>query len=196
MWNYVGRESTVQDAGVDLSELLAIPLIIGLFGLFYHYQKDWKMATVFLIMFIFLGYLPRKASARRALIESLADEPRTLVLFEVPHRIEKTMVDLIAVLGEDRLAAVGRELTKLHEEIVRGTLREIEARLASGEPRGEYTIVLSGAPSPVKWTKRAVKEAVLARIDTGVNRSSAARQIAAESGWDRQEIYRLSLEEG
>ncbi|MDX1699253.1 MAG: DUF2723 domain-containing protein, partial [Melioribacteraceae bacterium] len=57
MWNYVGRESTVQDAGIDYSELLAIPLILGLFGLFYHYQKDWKMATVFLIMFVFLGYL-------------------------------------------------------------------------------------------------------------------------------------------
>jgi hypothetical protein len=57
MWNYVGRESTVQDAGVDFSELFAIPLILGLFGLFYHYQKDWKMASVFLIMFIFLGYL-------------------------------------------------------------------------------------------------------------------------------------------
>ncbi len=57
LWNYVGRESTVQDAGVDVSELFAIPLILALFGLFYHYQKDWKMATVFLVMFIFLGYL-------------------------------------------------------------------------------------------------------------------------------------------
>ncbi|MCB9209154.1 MAG: DUF2723 domain-containing protein [Ignavibacteriales bacterium] len=57
LWNYVGRESTIQDSGVDLSQLFAVPFIIALFGLFYHYQKDWKMATVFLIMFIFLGYL-------------------------------------------------------------------------------------------------------------------------------------------
>ncbi len=55
LWNYVGKESTVQDSGVDISQLYAIPFILALFGLFYHYQKDWKMATVFLIMFIFLG---------------------------------------------------------------------------------------------------------------------------------------------
>lgn len=145
--------------------------------------------------FIFLGYLPRKASARRALIESLSNEPRTLVFFEVPHRIQKTLGDLIAILGEERLTALGRELTKLHEEMVRGTLGEVQAHVASGEPRGEYTLVLGGAPSPGKWTEYEVMEAMRARIDTGLNRSSAARQIAAESGWDRQEVYRLSLEE-
>jgi 16S rRNA (cytidine1402-2'-O)-methyltransferase len=145
--------------------------------------------------FIFLGYLPRKASARRALIESLSNERRTLVLFEVPHRIHKTLGDLIAVLGEDRLAALGRELTKLHEEIVRGTLGEVQTHIASGKPRGEYTLVLGGAPMPGKWTESEVMEAMRARINTGLNRSSAARQIAAESGWTRQEVYRLSLEE-
>lgn len=145
--------------------------------------------------FIFLGYLPRKAKARRAFIESLSNERRTLVLFEVPHRIRKTLGDLIVVFGEDRLAALGRELTKMHEEIVRGTLREVQAHIASREPRGEYTLVLGGAPAPGKWMKSEVMEAMRARIDTGLNRSSAARQIAAESGWDRQEIYRLSLEE-
>ncbi len=145
--------------------------------------------------FIFLGYLPRKAKARRAFIESLANERRTLVLFEVPHRMQKTLGDLIAVLGEDRLAALGRELTKMHEEIVRGTLGEVQAHIASGEPRGEYTLVLGGAPAPGKWTESEVMEAMRARIDSGLNRSSAARQIAAESGWSRGEVYRLSLEE-
>ena len=145
--------------------------------------------------FIFLGYLPRKASARRALLESLSNERRTLVLFEVPHRIQKTLGDLIAILGKDRLAAMGRELTKLHEEIVRGTLGEVQAHITSREPRGEYTLVLGGAPAPGKWTESEVMEAMRARINTGMNRSSAARQIAAESGWARQEVYRLSLEE-
>lgn len=145
--------------------------------------------------FIFLGYLPRKASARRALIKSLSNERRTLVLFEVPHRIQKTLGDLIAILGEGRLAALGRELTKLHEEIVRGTLGEVQAHIASREPRGEYTLVLGGAPAPGKWTESEVMEAMCAHIETGLNRSSAARQIAAESGWTRQEVYRLSLEE-
>jgi len=145
--------------------------------------------------FIFLGYLPRKASARRALLESLSNERRTLVLFEVPHRIQKTLGDLIAILGKDRLAAMGRELTKLHEEIVRGTLGEVQAHITSREPRGEYTLVLGGAPAPGKWTESEVMEAMRARIKTGMNRSSAARQIAAESGWARQEVYRLSLEE-
>ena len=145
--------------------------------------------------FIFLGYLPRKAKARRAFIESLSNERRTLVLFEVPHRIQKTLGDLTAVLGEDRLAALGRELTKMHEEIVRGTLGEVQAHIASREPRGEYTLVLGGAPAPGKWVESEVMEAMRARIDTGLTRSSAARQIAAESGWERQEVYRLSLEE-
>ena len=145
--------------------------------------------------FIFLGYLPRKASARRAFIESLSNESRTLVLFEVPHRIQKTLGDLIAILGEDRFAALGRELTKMHEEIIRGTLQEVQAHIASGEPRGEYTLVLGGAPSPGKWTELEVMEAMRARVESGLNRSSAARHVAAESGWDRQEVYRLSLEE-
>jgi len=131
--------------------------------------------------------LPRKAHARRAFIESLSNERRTLVLFEVPHRIQKTLGDLIVALGEDRLAALGRELTKMHEEIVRGTLGEVQTHIASREPRGEYTLVLG--------PESEVIEAMRARIDTGLNRSSAARQIAAESGWSRGEVYRLSLEE-
>ncbi len=98
-------------------------------------------------------------------------------------------------LGEDRLAALGRELTKMHEEIVRGTLGEVQTHIASREPRGEYTLVLGGAPAPGKWPESEVIEAMRARIDTGLNRSSAARQIAAESGWSRGEVYRLSLEE-
>ena len=114
--------------------------------------------------FIFLGYLPRKAKARRAFIESLSNERRTLVLFEVPHRIQKTLGDLIAALGEDRLAALGRELTKMHEEIVRGTLGEVQTHIASREPRGEYTLVLGGAPVPGKWTDSDVMEAMRERI--------------------------------
>jgi len=145
--------------------------------------------------FIFLGYLPRKTSARRAFIKSLAHEPRTLIFFEVPHRIQKVLGDLVAILGKDRPAAVGRELTKLHEETIRGTLGEVQSHIASGDPRGEYTLVLGGAPSPGKWTKPEVMKAMRARIDTGLSRSAAARQIAAESGWDRQDVYRLSLEE-
>jgi len=145
--------------------------------------------------FIFIGFLPRKASARRTLIESLADEPRTLILFEVPHRIQKTLGDLIAILGSDRPAALGRELTKLHEEIIRGTLGEVQVHVAAGEARGEYTLVLGGAPSPGRWTESEVMEGMRERMDTGLNRSSAARQIAAESRWGRQEVYRLSLEE-
>ena len=145
--------------------------------------------------FIFLGYLPRKAGARRSLIESIANERRTLVVFEVPHRIQKTLEDLIAFLGADRLAALGRELTKLHEEIIRGTLGEVQAHIASGQPRGEYTLVLGGAPAPGKWTEHEVMEAMRERKEKGLSRSSAARQIAAESGWDRQEVYRLSLED-
>jgi 16S rRNA (cytidine1402-2'-O)-methyltransferase len=145
--------------------------------------------------FVFLGFLPRKVKARRTFIESLADEHRTLVLFEVPHRIQKTLGDLVTILGSDRPAALGRELTKMHEQIIRGTLGEVQAQVASGEARGEYTLVLGGAPSPGQWDESEVRSAMREHLDAGLNRSAAAREVAVESGWDRQVVYRLSMEE-
>jgi 16S rRNA (cytidine1402-2'-O)-methyltransferase len=91
--------------------------------------------------FLFAGFPPPKQAARRAWLEDLAGERRTLVFFEAPHRIESTLSDALAVLG-DRQASIGRELTKLHEELVRGSLSTLLAALH--DPRGEFTVVVAG----------------------------------------------------
>ncbi|MDQ3468619.1 MAG: 16S rRNA (cytidine(1402)-2'-O)-methyltransferase, partial [Actinomycetota bacterium] len=92
--------------------------------------------------FVFEGFLPRKGRERAQRLAELADERRTIVVYEAPHRVLRTIVDLAAALGSRRSVAVARELTKLHETVVRGTLGDVEL----GEPRGEYVLVIAGAP--------------------------------------------------
>ena len=100
--------------------------------------------------FCFEGFLPARERERRTALARLAHEPRTLVFFEAPHRIVKTLEDMVAELGAGRLAAVARELTKAHETVYRGTLGELLARARSEENfrRGELTLVVHGAPAP------------------------------------------------
>jgi 16S rRNA (cytidine1402-2'-O)-methyltransferase len=146
--------------------------------------------------FCFLGYPPRRAADRRRWIRDLAREPRTLVLFEAPHRLRGCLSDLRQVLGDDRLAAVCRELTKLHEEIVRGSLARLERHFEETEPRGECTLVIAGAP-PAQggWDEMRVQEALGELRRQGMTASQAARAVAEQSGRPRQEIYRMALEE-
>ena len=94
--------------------------------------------------FVFEGFLPRKAGERRARLEALARDPRTVVLFESPKRVRATVVEALEVLG-DRPAAVARELTKLHEEVLRGTLSELPATLDAATLKGEVVVVIGGA---------------------------------------------------
>jgi len=144
--------------------------------------------------FVFLGYLPRKTGEVTRLLKELVSEPRTMLAFEVPHRLRSTLAAMERSFGGDRPIAACRELTKLHEEIVRGTLAEVRAHFASGEPRGEITLVIAGAGSVVEWDERAVRQAVAARIAQGLRRSEAAREVAAEAGWPRSTVYRLAGE--
>ncbi len=99
--------------------------------------------------FVFEGFLPPKEGKRRKRLEALKHEPRTILLYESPHHVERTLVEIEEVLG-DREVALGRELTKVFEEVLRGRVSSVRASLAGREPRGEYTIAIAGAPENVK----------------------------------------------
>ena len=92
--------------------------------------------------FVFEGFIPRKGAERAARLADIAAEHRTTVIYEAPHRVERTLDDLRETCGDDRVIVVTRELTKLHEEVVRGPLGTIDI----GGPRGEYVLILAGAP--------------------------------------------------
>jgi len=145
--------------------------------------------------FVYLGFLPRRAGARRALLESICHEPRTLALYEAPHRLLETLADLRAILGP-RQITVARELTKLHEEIWRGTLDEALAYFGRETPRGEITLILAGASPavPEAWPEERVRAALAERLARGEPRSAAASAVAAESGWPRRRVYDLKVE--
>ena len=144
--------------------------------------------------FLFAGFPPRKRGARRALLESLAAERRPLVLFEAPHRLLDTLTDLDETLG-DRRVVVCRELTKLHEEVFRGTASEALGYFR--EPRGEFTLVIEGGDPARESTSRdeAVRLAVRLRSEGGGSKESVAR-LVEEAGVSRREAYRIWLESG
>jgi 16S rRNA (cytidine1402-2'-O)-methyltransferase len=144
--------------------------------------------------FLYLGFLPRKTSLRRDAIRSIAAFPYTLVLYEAPHRLLETLADLFDVLGP-RPIAIARELTKLHEEIWRGTVDTALTYFGQSEPRGEFVLVIAGAPNLPEqvWTEEQVKEALAMRLAAGEPRSTAARAVADEARWPRRVVYDLDV---
>jgi 16S rRNA (cytidine1402-2'-O)-methyltransferase len=146
--------------------------------------------------FVFVGYLPRRARERERALAELAGEERTLILFETPHRLQASLDSMAEHLGEGRQAAVCRELTKLHEQILRGTLAELRAHFQQVEPRGELTLVVAGRPPEERrWEAAAVRRALQELLASGESASGAARAVADRSGWPRGEVYRLVREE-
>lgn len=146
--------------------------------------------------FVFLGFPPRKAGARQELLAQLRPLSVTLVFFESPHRVAATLTDLGAVLGPDRPACVARELTKIHEEFVRGTLAELAKRYEAERPLGEVTLVVGGAPErqaegPTDDELCAMARALLAK---GLSVRDAADTLASDTGKPRRETYRLVLD--
>ena len=142
--------------------------------------------------FCFEGFLPRKAGERRRRLEELAAERRTMVFFEAPHRTETALTAMREVLGDLRRAAVCRELTKTHEEVVRGTLAELVAWASDGV-RGEVTLVLQGAPeaagpSPGEWAQLVAEEQA-----AGATRSEAVKAVARLAGVPKREVYDAAL---
>ena len=144
--------------------------------------------------FTFVGYLPRRAAERRRFLRLLAAEPRTLVMFEAPHRLMDALADLQTELGE-RPLAVARELTKLHEEIFRGTASEALEQFRQHSPRGEITLVIGGplekeAELPL-WDESRLRALVDELVHSGLSRTEAVKQAAARSGLGRRELYKL-----
>ena len=143
--------------------------------------------------FLYLGYLPRKATERRQGLAKVARLPYTLIFLETPHRLLPALEDLQAALG-DRPAAVARELTKLHEEIFRGKLSVAHAYFTDNPPRGEFTLVVEGfqpSAESERWSEERLQAALQERLSTGQPASQIAAQVAQESGWPRRDVYRM-----
>jgi 16S rRNA (cytidine1402-2'-O)-methyltransferase len=139
--------------------------------------------------FCFEGFLPRRAGERRSRLAGLADERRTMVFFESPHRLADALADAAAALGADRAAAVCRELTKTHEEIRRGPLSELAAWAAEGV-RGEITLVVAGAvAAPVELSPGELADAVAAEEAAGATRKDAIRAVVVRTGLPRRTVY-------
>jgi len=144
--------------------------------------------------FIFEGFLPLKGPRRRQRLSALQREPRTIILYEAPHKLLVTLDDLIQVLGADRPVALARELTKRFEECWRGTLGQAHQHYQQDPPKGEFTLVIAGRPeSPPTVSAEALKEELAQLLQAGVSRSDASRQLAKTTGLAKKDIYQLSL---
>jgi 16S rRNA (cytidine1402-2'-O)-methyltransferase len=143
--------------------------------------------------FCFEGFLPRKGSARTKRLAELAAEPRTIVLFEAPHRVRQAVADLAAAAGGTRRVALARELTKLHEEVWRGTLGGAVEHLAAKEPRGEYVLVVDGAPPAAPPGEADVEAALRARLEAGSDKRSAVAEVTTSLGVPKRMVYDIAL---
>jgi len=158
--------------------------------------------------FTFIGFLPQRGGERRRALETLASEPRPLVFYESPHRILAMLEDAEATLG-DRLALLGRELTKLHEEIAAGRLSEIRERLARGQVRGEITLIVAPATDgsagrrtgpggsaadeagegDAETRLEAAAGEVLRLVESGIDKGTALKRVARDRGVPRRALY-------
>lgn len=147
--------------------------------------------------FAFDGFLPTQKKERKAALARLATEERTVMLYEAPHRLLETLADLDRVLGARPMAAA-RELTKLHEEVVRGTPAELLAHFEAKAPRGEFVLVIGGAPQVEPevegWTPEKLKEAVDALVATGLRPNDAMKQVGERFGLSKRDVYQTLLE--
>jgi 16S rRNA (cytidine1402-2'-O)-methyltransferase len=150
--------------------------------------------------FVFAGFLPPKQGDRRRALTALADEGRAMIFFEAPHRIAKTLADMSAILGA-RQAVLARELTKLHEEFLRGTLPELALKVSEAPPKGEITLIIGPCDSGMV-AARPVQQSVGLAIrvneimrEQGLDKKSALKQAAKEFGITRREAYKRLLQE-
>ena len=143
--------------------------------------------------FCFDGFLPRKGKVRARRIAALANEERTSVLFEAPHRLQRTVHDLEEALGPNRHISLARELTKRYEEIWRGSLSEAVAHTTEIKPRGEYVLVVEGATSS-EVTEEQMLEALRDELEAGLSRRDAVAAVVALTGAKKRQVYDLALQ--
>ncbi|HTP11108.1 MAG TPA: 16S rRNA (cytidine(1402)-2'-O)-methyltransferase [Anaerolineae bacterium] len=139
--------------------------------------------------FIFIGFLSRKAGDRKRALEEVKSDRRTLIFYEAPHRVRETLADMLGVLG-DRSVCIARELSKVHEEIWRGSIAHAIEHFGA-EALGEFVLVVAGAPEADRWDDDRVEAALLAEIEHGSSASEAARKVADMSGWNKRRVYAL-----
>jgi 16S rRNA (cytidine1402-2'-O)-methyltransferase len=140
---------------------------------------------------VFEGFLPRKGADRRARLDALAAEQRTAVLFEAPHRLADTLTDLARACGPARGVVLVRELTKLHEEVWRGSLGEAVG--LGREPRGEYVVVLAGAPAPAPVSEAAIEAALADELSMGSDRRAAVASVATALAVPKRRVYDVAV---
>lgn len=143
--------------------------------------------------FTFEGFLARKGSERSRRLASLAGEERTMIFYESPHRTAATLADFVQTFGADRRGTVSRELTKLHEEVRRGTLAELAKWAESERIRGEIVIIVEGAQAPETPEAQDVVQLVLDRVAAGERLKAACAAVAAETGTSKRELYETAL---
>ncbi|MCR5686449.1 MAG: 16S rRNA (cytidine(1402)-2'-O)-methyltransferase [Lachnospiraceae bacterium] len=151
--------------------------------------------------FVFEGFLPSGKKERQQILSDLSDETRTIIIYEAPHHLKKTLETLLDALG-DRDMAVCRELTKKHEEVRRMRLSEASAYYGANEPRGEYVLVIEGrSPEEIKeeiaktFLSTDIREHVAAYEEKGFDRKEAMKKVAADRGITKREVYSKMLEE-
>jgi 16S rRNA (cytidine1402-2'-O)-methyltransferase len=146
--------------------------------------------------FCFEGFLSMSKKSRREHLESLTEEQRTMVFYEAPHKLLNTLEDMAAVFGKDRPLSLCRELTKLHEEVVRTTLGEAIEKYSAQPPKGEFVLVVAGAPEKQKevFTSADAASRVRALMKTGMSRKDAVKQTAKELNLPKNVVYEAALQ--
>ena len=149
--------------------------------------------------FLFRGFLPRENKDRKSIIEDLKDREETLIFYEAPHRLIKTLEFLYENLG-DRQIAICRELTKIHEEIIRRNLSEAIEYYRNKEPRGEYVLVVQGKSREEKrkeeeevWRKLTIEEHIKKYMNEGISKKDAIKKVAKDRNIAKSEVYKYSL---
>ena len=142
--------------------------------------------------FLYLGFLPRKTSERKALFEQVGQHPYTLIFLESPHRVLDSLTDLETFLG-DREMAAARELTKVYEQIVRGPISQVRAYFTENEPRGEFVFVIGGhkVEARTQWAEQNLLNAIQSALKTTKPAKELAAELAEQSGWNKRDVYAL-----